>query len=357
MNGVLGMASLLSDTKIDSEQKQMLDVINSCRDGLITILNDILDYSKIEAGKLDLEAINFDIKKSIDEVLYLSSSLSSKKGIDLSLELKDSVDSFFIGDITRIKQILGNLVSNAIKFTEHGSVIIMVESKSIGDDLAEVVFKVIDTGIGIAPENINALFSAFTQADSSITRKYGGTGLGLSISSKLAVVLGGELSCTSIEGQGSTFILKIPLKVSENIVKSNDSKPKLNTKDLKAHKILLVEDNSMNQNLFVLTLKKLGYTCDIACNGVEALGSLKAQQTKKDKPYSLIFMDMQMPIMGGIEATQEIVKIYGMCRPKIVAMTANVFKEDQDECSSAGMDDFLPKPFKRADLLRILQKF
>ncbi|MBC75604.1 MAG: hypothetical protein CME64_06275 [Halobacteriovoraceae bacterium] len=354
MNGILGMITLLKDTKLSKEQREMLETIRSCGDGLMTILNDILDFSKVESGNIQLEIMDFNLKKCVEEVLYLSSYTASQKGLDLISKISEDTPLNLKGDVTRIRQILVNLLSNAVKFTESGSVQVSVDSKSIGKRRFEIYFRVIDTGIGIKKEDQENLFSVFSQADASITRKFGGTGLGLSICSSLAHVMGGVVKLESELDKGSTFTLVLPLE--EGRV-ADEPETLINEKEIKftEHKILVVEDNSINQKLAKLMLEKLGYGCDIAANGLEALKALKVVE-EKGHSYTLIFMDMQMPEMDGISATKKIAEIYGDTRPKIVAMTANVYEEDRRKCFDAGMDDFIPKPLKVGDLKRVLGK-
>jgi len=361
MNGILGMITLLNDTKLSPKQNEMLETVKSCGDGLMTVLNDILDFSKVESGKLDLELSEFDLRKCVDEVLYLSSYRASQKKIDLVSSIEDDTPNFLIGDITRIRQVLVNLLSNAVKFTEEGEIKLSVMSKKIGNNKREILFKVIDSGIGIKKEDQSKLFNAFAQADATITRKFGGTGLGLSISTKLAQAMGGSIELDSEFGKGSVFTLVIPLSVGDGqkITEAVDEPLEdivepVEVGACKQHKILVVEDNAINQKLAMLMLKKLGYSCDIAANGLEALKALKVLEEANGGSYSLIFMDMQMPEMDGITATKKIIETYGDDRPVIVAMTANVYAEDKQRCMDAGMDDFIEKPININSLKRVL---
>jgi PAS domain S-box-containing protein len=351
MNGVLGMASLLSKTSLDVKQREMLDIINSCGYGLLTVLNDILDFSKIEAGKMDIERKPFHLKKCVEESAFLLSSKASQKYIELSYGIENGLPEFFLGDVTRIKQILVNFISNAVKFTNEGEVDINVSSRKIDNNRFQIKFIVRDSGIGISEKNKEKLFQAFSQADTSITRSFGGTGLGLVISAKLASYMGGLVYVDSELGRGSTFTLEIPLEATVGTLNpAHDNQRKFNESFGVDYplRILVVEDNMMNQRIAKMMLKKLGYECELANNGAVALDLIG------ERKYDFIFMDMQMPIMDGVTATRKIVQNYGIERPIIVAMTANVLQEDREKCFSAGMDEFITKPISVEKLGNII---
>jgi signal transduction histidine kinase/CheY-like chemotaxis protein len=355
MNGILGMVTLLSDTQLDQEQSDMLGTITSCGKGLLKVLNDVLDYSKIESGKLELETVGFELKKCLDEIIYLSSFQANEKHINIVAEIDQVTPKYLTGDVTRIKQILINFMSNAVKFTHDGDIKLSISSEKVDILNYNISFSIKDTGIGISEENQKKLFQAFIQADASTTRKFGGTGLGLAISAKLAKAMHGIVTVQSKEGVGSTFCVSLPLQQAKSEQDSGTSNIKSQISEklpekLIEHTILVVEDNRINQKIAEKMLSKLGFTCDIAVNGLEALTAL----TTKD--YSLIFMDMQMPVMDGIIATNKIVEKYGNNRPTIIAMTANVFQEDRDKCATAGMDDFIAKPIDINELMRVLSK-
>jgi PAS domain S-box-containing protein len=362
MNGVLGMIELLSETKMTPEQMDMVETTRSCGNNLMTILNDILDISKIESGKIDLEVVNFDLKKCIDEAMYLGSYKASQKGIDLIFDHREKEELWFKGDITRIRQIIVNYLSNAIKFTEKGRVNIVVDILEKSKDKALVKISVIDTGVGIPKESQSKLFKAFSQADSSTTRLFGGTGLGLSICSKLAEAMNGKISFESKEGQGSVFsvelelLLGIPETEKDRTLTIENKDQSLLAENF-PHKILVVEDNAINQKIVKMMLRKFGYKCDLAHNGAEALDAINSLKSSSSRNYSLVFMDMQMPVMDGITATKEIIGRYGKSSPPIVAMTANAFKEDRMKCRDAGMIDFIAKPISSDDLRRVLKQF
>lgn len=367
MNGILGMANLLSDTNLNSEQVDMLSTIESCGDGLMTILNDILDLSKIEAGKLSVEKIQFDVFKAMEEVFFLVSPKAKEKGLELVLDYDKGRSPYYEGDITRMKQVLTNFLSNAVKFTDEGSVSLKMkigQDENPRDGYDYLVFDIIDTGIGISPEDQKKLFSSFVQADASITRRFGGTGLGLSICYKIANILGGEVKLSSILGAGSKFSFCIALKSIEmsdsqlTAVKIQSSLEKQQTLEANKgiskifpHRILLVEDNLVNQKLAKMILKKLGYSCSIASNGQEALDLI---ESKGIGYFSIILMDVQMPVMDGVTATKTLLAKYDKACPPIIGASANVFKEDKESYKDAGMKDFLEKPIKTDQLIRIL---
>lgn len=361
MNGILGMVELLHDTKLSKEQSRMLNTVRSCGDSLLTILNDILDLSKIESGKLDLELINFNLNECIQEAIDLNQIKANKKGIFINYSPLADHESWYVGDITRIRQIVVNFLSNAVKFTDEGGVYIDVNRVIGSKGVKAIEIEVKDTGIGMKELQLKKLFKAFSQADSSTTRKYGGTGLGLYISEKLARSMGGKITVNSEYGVGTTFKVELKLKEGKK-EKTALKRANFNPEDLKLaesfpHKILLVEDNSVNQKLAKIMLKKLGYSCDIAANGLEALKAFEELENLGHSSYSLVFMDMQMPEMDGVTATRELKSRYGNKEIPIIAMTANVYKEDKARCFEAGMVDFVAKPIKIDEIKRVLMTY
>jgi PAS domain S-box-containing protein len=348
MNGVIGMLELLSETKLSETQKEMLDAIMISSESLLNILSDILDISKINAGKLDLETVSFDLSQMLEDVCYLMSAKAQENNTTLEKNISSSEEYWFKGDVTRIRQVIINFVSNAIKFTENGKVEIGLEvEESIGPN-AKLRIYVKDNGIGISPDKQKNLFAAFEQADSSITRKFGGTGLGLSICSKLARAMGGKVLLESKVGEGSIFYFEIELEKTEKSI------GKIKTKNSDAgfatrypHNIILAEDNKVNQKVASMVLEKIGYRCDLAENGLEVLKLIK------DKPlghYTVVLMDLQMPTMDGLTATKKIIKNCGDKSPDIIALTANAFAADKEKCLAAGMIDYLSKPLRKEQL-------
>ncbi len=351
LNGIIGMSEILKETKLTTKQADYLDIINISGNNLLSIINDILDYSKIEANQLELEYITLNIYKEIEDVVKLLGIKAKSKKLELSYNIHPDVPKFFKGDPLRIKQILINFCNNSIKFTAKGFVHINVVLLKKTTKYVEVKFEVQDTGIGISKENQKKLFKEFSQVDASTTRKFGGTGLGLSISQKLSVLMNGKVGINSELGKGSIFWFAGKFEIT-NLVENCETKSiiEISTKKLN---ILLVEDNKINQKVAAHTIIKYGHTVDFANDGLEAVDLFN-----KNK-YDIIFMDIQMPNMNGYEATQEIRKIEitnKLNKTKIIAMTANALKGEKEKCISIGMDDYLSKPFKQEALLQILDK-
>ena len=357
MNGVLGMATLLDTSPLNEEQRKYVKTLMHSGNNLLGIINDILDFSKVEAGKLDLETSKFNIDLCIDTVLSTMYHAAANNNVKLNYHLAPDVPKYVLGDVTRLSQVLNNLVSNAIKFTKHGHVEVSVTQAS-QDNYALLTFAVKDTGIGIEQDVLPSLFEPFTQADISTTRKYGGTGLGLAICKKLVTLMGGDLFVQSQPGVGSTFTFTI---LAEHCADTeNDAlavEPDYNGQSIiLANKgqlrVLLVEDNMVNQMIALDFLSHLGITADVAENGQLAVDAALAQQ------YDIIFMDIQMPIMDGLEATRQILQhCPAETRPSIIALTANVMKEDVDLYANAGMDDYLAKPIEMNKLIAAINKW
>ncbi len=352
MNGVLGMVALLRDTPLSEEQKHMLDTISSCGRGLLTILNDVLDFSKIDSNVIKLEVLPFDLHKSIDDLGFLFETEAAKKLIEFRYPRdKTQLPRIVKGDVTRLRQVLINLLSNAIKFTEKGFVELKVEAKKLNDGRHEIEFSVLDSGIGISKDAQTRLFSPFSQADSSITRRFGGTGLGLVISRKLVNLFGGEIALESEENVGSKFSIRIVMETSEKLNHGDHDFNQISNQ-VTSKLILLAEDNPVNADIASLMLRKLGHRVDVAHNGEEAV----AMALKKCH-YDLIFMDMQMPVMDGICATQKIKEDPAYATVPVIALTANVLEADQQLCIQAGMVEFLTKPLQVQSLKSILAKY
>lgn len=357
MNGIIGNATLLKDTDLTNDQKEMLEIIETCGGSLLSILNDVLDLSKVESNKLSFEKVDFDLKQAVVDVVKLFKLNAENKNVSLVHNVDEFERLYYQGDPTRIKQIITNFTSNALKFTDKGEVRINVEISNSKTDIHDIKIAVTDSGVGLTEEQQVNIFKAFTQADSSTTRKFGGTGLGLTISKKLANLMSGDISVESQVGQGSTFFLNIPLRVCseegiEKIAKSNIAEVDWSHfNESYPHKILVAEDNLVNQKLAISFFKKLGYDIELANDGLDAVKKCLENE------YSLVFMDMHMPKLDGINATIEIHKLLSHKAPTIIALSANVLPEDKKRCIDAGMVDFLSKPFKVDDLRLLIEKY
>ena len=348
MNGVIGMLGLMLDNQLEVEQKQRVQIAISSSKSLLNLINDILDFSKIEAGKLEIESINFDLKTMIEEFTAFMHFQAKEKDLAVIFDCSEMNESMVIGDSSRLRQVLTNIVGNAIKFTEQGEINIRGKLTSLNSNNWQFQCTVSDTGIGIPPSKIARLFDAFSQVDVSNSRKYGGTGLGLAISNKLAKLMNGDITVSSEEGKGSCFTCTIELeKCKKSLVVESSDKAILSEITVpewpKNIRILIVEDNRVNQLVAQGLLKRFGLKAEVAMNGVEALALLKAG----GEPFNAILMDCQMPEMDGYEATRRIRenKYNEFIKDvPIIAMTANAMKGDREKCMVAGMNDYLTKP-------------
>jgi signal transduction histidine kinase/CheY-like chemotaxis protein len=357
MNGVLGFADLLLETPLNAEQREFVQSVKSSGDLLLTIINDVLDYSKIEAGRMTVECIDFSLRSVCDEVRTILRAATAKRNLEMSLDYDAGLPPSIRGDSLRIRQVLLNLTSNAVKFTERGMVRIQVSRL----DETQLKISVADSGIGINEEQLNRMFRRFTQADSSTTRRYGGTGLGLAISKTLVELMGGTIGVSSQPGVGSTFWFTLPLVAAPDTPQVRPqaeaiAQATLSRSTAKHHGdfLLLVEDNFVNQRVAVYMLTKLGYRVDVALNGREAIEMLGKFA------YGLVLMDCQMPEMDGFEAARTIRDRNSAVLDHdvpVIAMTANAFPEDRARAIASGMNDFLAKPVDRSALSAMLVKW
>ncbi len=349
MNGIIGMTELVLDSRLTDEQRDHLKTVRDSADALLTLLDDILDFSKIEARRLHIERVPFRLRETLQDMLKILSFRASPSVLQLSCDIRQDTPDILTGDPTRLRQVLLNLVGNAIKFTREGKVMLRVRPEIIKKDETLILFSVSDTGIGIPEDKQKVIFEAFAQADASTTRQYGGTGLGLTISSQLVQLMGGRISLQSKAMSGSTFYFTLPFGIP--------AKPSVSTPAVVPSSaypgpldILLVEDNAVNQKLARLLLKRMNHRVTLAANGKAALQALRKRS------FDLILMDIQMPVMGGFEATAAIradEKRTGGHIP-IIAMTAHAMAGDRERALQAGMDDYISKPIRFENLRSVI---
>jgi PAS domain S-box-containing protein len=363
LHGITGFVNLLESTPLSKKQKEFINYIKASSESLLAIINDILDLTKIESGKVELQNVYFNVKEVFEGLVMPYKIRAEEKGLKLSMTIKQEVPGDIEGDLIKIKQVIINLLSNAIKFTHQGEICVEVEVSERMQDTAEILVRVKDTGIGIPEDMLETIFDPFTQADISTTREYGGTGLGLSICRSIVEMMNGRIWVSSKEGEGSTFSFTAMCKMcrrrrSRTRRKQDGGKgcgaEYADVRDMGARKleILLAEDNSVNRELFVNILLMNGFRCDIAKNGQEAVKACL------DKDYDIVFMDCQMPLMDGYSATAEIRRHEnGKRHTAIIALTANAMKNDLDKCMQAGMDDYISKPANIKDIMRVLSKW
>ncbi|MEC4818655.1 MAG: response regulator [Scytonema sp. PMC 1069.18] len=374
MNAIIGMTELLLDMKLSSQQRDFIKTIRISGDTLMTIINDILDFSKIESGRMDLEKRPLRLQSCVEEALNILSTQAAAKNVEMGYRIDRQTPPLIIGDITRLRQVLINLLSNAVKFTEIGEVFVSVTAQQeMTTGKYEIQFAVRDTGIGISSDRMMRLFKPFSQGDASITRQYGGTGLGLAISKRLCEMMGGKMWVESSVGVGSTFFFTIVTEADScaKVVDPQEQEHYLLGNQLSSSsstqisvqifdsqfsqklplQILLVEDVVLNQKVALQMLQGLGYYADVANNGTEALSALRRQ------PYDIVFMDIQMPEMDGLTASQYICREWLEYRPWIIAMTAHDMQGDREECFKAGMNDYISKPIRAASLIQVLENY
>jgi len=358
MNAILGMANLALDARPDNQQRRYLRRIDVAATSLLGIINDILDFSKVEAGKLEMEQIGFRLESVVEDLVSMAGVKAGQKGLELNVDLDSSIPQVLVGDPLRLNQILLNLVYNAIKFTETGSIKVNIELKEFKGEKVELIFRISDTGIGLSNEQQTNLFEAFSQADSSTTRQFGGSGLGLTICKHLVELMGGMIGIDSKPDAGSTFYFNAwfcigtkAMLPSRDDLETNISLSELRAK-LRGSRILLVEDNDINQELITELLVKSGIQVDIANNGQEAIDKLG-----DDHGYDGVIMDIQMPIMDGYQAIRRIRRVELLKNLPVIAMTANAMQGDREKCLAAGMCDYISKPVNKEELFAVMARW
>ncbi len=355
MNGIIGMTGIVLESQLTGQQREYLELVRSSADWLLAVINDILDFSKIEAGKLELEWIDFSIRDTVTDLVKPLALRADAKGIKLAARIAPDVPERLAGDPVRLRQIITNLIGNAIKFTHEGEITVSIRVAERTDDTIRLGCAVRDTGIGIPPDRLGKIFEAFEQADGSTTRKYGGTGLGLSISQRLVEMMGGRIWAESEPGLGSTFKFEIEMHPAASTAPANGTGPATGSTGLPAAsapagvrglRILLAEDNLVNQKLAVILLEKKDHRVTFVDDGEKAVSAFQAE------PFDLILMDVQMPVMDGLAAAAEIRRLERVAgtRVPIVAMTAHAMKGDRERCLEAGMDGYVSKPIHPQEL-------
>jgi len=365
LNAIMGMTDLVIETNLNAEQKDYLSTVKESSNHLLDVINDILDHSKIVAGKIEFKNTNFSLKKTMDSIIKLLKVQAEKKKLLLKLEIEYNIPDRLKGDSARLRQILVNIIGNAIKFTQRGEITLSIKhhppGKKYTDKDISLVFSIEDTGIGNPESKINSIFDSFNQADASYTRRFGGTGLGLTITRQLIELLGGAIHVESRYGVGSNFLFNLYFdRASDRTLEAKNPDnviPKYRHNRCNTNrqlKILVVEDNPVNTKVANITIKKIGHSVINAVNGIEAIEKLS------NDSFDIVFMDIEMPEMDGLEATKRIRR--GESGRKIIsipiiAMTAHVLPEVREQCKISGMDYFIAKPFKIAEVKTVIQKF
>lgn len=356
MNGIIGLSTLLYDSELNDEQKDFVRMIKKSADSLLGIINDILDFSKIESGQFEVDRSAFDIVSLSNEMAVIFGEKVYKENVELRVNIDSDIDDTVVGDSVRLRQILNNILSNAVKFTHEGYIKLSLTNEPINISTSMYKFKIEDTGIGIPEEKIEVIFNRFTQGDASTTRKYGGTGLGLAITKEIVELMNGSISVKSEPNVGTIFYLDIPFQINKKNRITTHTQNEEFLRELREQvagsKILIVEDNIINQKVTQKMLEKTGCIVDTALDGIEAIEKVTSEK------YDLVFMDIQMPNLSGVEATIKIRTLFkNEDYVNIIAMTANAMKGDRERYIDAGMDDYISKPFSQEKLYRLLQKW
>ena len=354
LNAIIGIGHLLGKATLGGRHDELVGVLNTSAEGLHTLVTELLDFSRVESGKIDLESQPFSLRLVADDVVRMLQITAAEKNLAIRLDYDAGVPDDFIGDRYRLRQVMINLVSNAIKFTEAGSVTLRVTGAPSVDARMALDIEVADTGIGIAPDKLGSIFDTFTQADASTTRRFGGTGLGLSIARLLIEHMDGDIVVSSEVGVGSTFRIHLPLPLAHAADKTPGDAAQIPSPAPRLPQVLVVDDYAPNLMIMTTYLDDLGYAYDVCTDGRQAVDQFNK------KPYALILMDVQMPVMDGLEATAEIrrlEKAQGLGRRPIIAVTAHIRPADRQQCHDAGMDGYMPKPFSPEDLQAQLAKY
>jgi signal transduction histidine kinase/CheY-like chemotaxis protein len=351
MNGLLGMLNLVIDSRIDGQQRDQLETAQRCAYSLLAVLNDLLDLSKIEAGRMALECIPFDPVPVLEDCIKWYAAVASQKGVALESDIPADIPRKINGDPLRLRQIVTNLLSNAVKFTERGAVSLRVRAEPSHGPSVRLTLEVTDTGPGIAEDKQRQIFEKFTQADSSISRRFGGTGLGLAIARHLVEMQGGSIRLTSRIGIGSKFTVQLDFQPASEETSAGAMPSLPGTRAGSSAAILVVEDNVVNQKIISAILRKSGYDVEITSNGREAL------ETLERRSFRLVLMDVQMPEVDGLEAARRIRRDQRWTDLPIIAMTARAMDGDRESCLEAGMNAYVSKPVEPDHLLRIIERF
>ena len=350
LNGIVGMAEQLAQSQLDADQRYFTDIMRSASSTLLSIINDVLDISKIESGKFSIETIPFSLNKTIRQTLSIFEEKAKVSGISLDIDLMDDRGTMHLGDPHRLSQVLFNIVGNAIKFTHAGYVRVTSQLARGENDICFVSFTIQDTGVGMDMAYLTKVFEAFSQEDASITRKFGGSGLGLSIARSIVQIMGGTIQIASEKGKGTRVDIHIPMRISNDKTKQEIVEMTDLQKSLKGLRVLAVEDNELNRMVLQVILKKCEVVLSIAHNGQEAIDLIQ------EKEFDIVLMDVQMPIVDGLEATKYIREELKSTIP-IIGLSANAMREEVEICKQAGMNDYLVKPYSERALVEVMRKW